>query len=201
MTVRAVTRGNYAKTPARRQEILEAAFEVFASRGYTNGSLREIAERVGITQAGILFHFASKTGLLQAVLDMRDERSKARFDTTTQPGIDQLRAFLDLVRHNVSEPGIVELYSVLTAEASSEDHPAHTYFRGRYSWILSQAQSSFLTLRDEGALRSGVEPGHAARTMVALVDGLQMQWLYDRDSVDMVADLRTYLQSLVTVAL
>lgn len=201
MTERTVARGSYAKTPARRQEILEAAFEVFASRGYTNGSLRDIAERVGISQAGVLFHFGSKTELLREVLDMRDHRSRALFARTTEPGIPQLRAFLDLVRHNLSEPGIVELYSILSAEASVGDHPAHAYFRGRYDWILIQAQESFLVMREHGTLRSGVEPGHAARTLVAIVDGLQLQWLYDRESVDMVADVKAYLQSLIAVPL
>jgi hypothetical protein len=37
--------------------------------------------------------------------------------------------------------------------------------------------------------------------MVALMDGLQVQWLYDRNSVDMAAEVRRYVQSLLTVEL
>jgi hypothetical protein len=37
--------------------------------------------------------------------------------------------------------------------------------------------------------------------MVALMDGLQVQWLSNRSEVDPVATLRSYLQSLLTVPL
>jgi hypothetical protein len=33
------------------------------------------------------------------------------------------------------------------------------------------------------------------------MDGLQLQWLLDRDAVDMAADVRRYVQSLLTVDL
>ena len=45
------------------------------------------------------------------------------------------------------------------------------------------------------------DPAAAARWVVALMDGLQIQWLYDRDSVDMAAHVRTYIRSLLTVDL
>ncbi|WP_062212920.1 TetR/AcrR family transcriptional regulator [Demequina oxidasica] len=195
------TRGSYAKTADRRRDILDAAFEVFAESGYTNGSLRTVADRVGLSQAGILFHFKSKTGLLQAVLDLRDERSREYFATVTSPGIEALRGFLEVVRMNCEEPGMIELYAILAAEGTAEEHPAHEYFRGRYDWIGAQARQSFIVMREEGTLRPGVEPGHAARSMMAIVDGLQLQWLYGRTKFDLVADVRTHLQSLVTVAL
>ncbi|MEH0580221.1 TetR/AcrR family transcriptional regulator [Streptomyces sp. B21-108] len=47
-------RGPYVKTPARRAEIVRAARDSFAERGYANASLRDIAERAGITHAGLL---------------------------------------------------------------------------------------------------------------------------------------------------
>ncbi|WP_084105813.1 TetR/AcrR family transcriptional regulator [Demequina sp. NBRC 110056] len=201
MTTSTTSRGTYAKTAERRREILDAAFEVFSTSGYTNGSLRDVADRVGITQAGILFHFKSKTELLAAVLEKRDQRSREYFATVTEPGLEQLRAFVEVVRRNCEEPGMIELYTILTAEATVEGHPAHEFFRGRYDWIRSEAQQSFITMREEGTLRAGVEPAHAARSMLAIVDGMQLQWLYDRSGMDLVADVRAHLQSLITVPL
>ncbi|MDN4482607.1 TetR/AcrR family transcriptional regulator [Demequina lignilytica] len=204
MTSGNAARGSYAKTAGRRSEILEAAAVVFAEHGYENGSLRAIAAKVGISQAGVLFHFGSKIDLLEAVLDLRDQRSRERFTRRTegQPaGIAHLRAFVDLVRDNVEEPGMIQLYSVLAAEATAAGHPAHAYFAGRYDWLIEQAHVSLLALRDQDLLRPGVEPGHAARTLVAVLDGLQLQWLYHPDRVDTVGDLRTSIQQLVSVPL
>ena len=52
-----------------------------------------------------------------------------------------------------------------------------------------------------GQLRPDVDLRSAARTMIALMDGLQVQWLLHREDVDMASDLRRYVQSLLTVEL
>ncbi|HJM50254.1 MAG TPA: TetR/AcrR family transcriptional regulator [Alphaproteobacteria bacterium] len=53
----------------RRDEILEAAREVFAERGYQKASMREIARRAGITQAALYYHFENKEDLLIIILE------------------------------------------------------------------------------------------------------------------------------------
>lgn len=198
MPIEPGARGSYAKTAARRQQILDAAFEIFSVNGYGKGSLRDIAERADVSHGVVLFHFKTKENLLAAVLAMRDERSRAYFSPDVEPGIEQLREFLALVRHNVNEPGLVELYSGLSAEATTPTHPVHEYFRTRYLWITDVVRGSLTALQSAGQLHPGVDPAHSARTLIAVVEGLQLQWLYNRDSVDMVEDLRRYMQSLVT---
>lgn len=55
--------------------------------------------------------------------------------------------------------------------------------------------------RASGELRPGIDPDQATVTFIALMDGLQVQWLTTPDAVDLVASLRFYLQSLLTVPL
>jgi AcrR family transcriptional regulator len=52
-----------------RQRILDAAAELFVERGYEATSLREIAERVGVTKAALYYHFPGKEDLLRALLE------------------------------------------------------------------------------------------------------------------------------------
>ena len=52
----------------RREQIVESAAHVFAEFGYSGGSIRTIAARVGISPATLIQHFGSKQGLLEAVL-------------------------------------------------------------------------------------------------------------------------------------
>jgi len=193
-------RGEYAKTPARRQEILTAAVEVFSSSGFHKGSLRDVAERAGLSQAGVLHHFPSKNHLVEAVLTWRDDESRHRFvDHNT--GLDKLRALIELVDYNQRKtPELVELYATLSAEATSADHPVHDYFAQRYAWVVDFTREAFEDVEAAGELRPGVEPASAARSIVALMDGLQIQWLYDRESVDMAAEVRRYVASLLAVA-
>lgn len=51
-----------------RDEIRDAAAELFTTRGYTNTSTRMIAEAVGMRQASLYHHFAGKDDLLDSLL-------------------------------------------------------------------------------------------------------------------------------------
>lgn len=187
------TRGKYAKTEATRQTILDAALEVFADGGYRAGSLREVAQRVGMSEAGLLHHFRSKSALLQAVLDRRDDKSRAMVDFEDGDGAITLRGLIALARLNASIPGVVELYCTLSAEATSSDHPAHAYFIRRYEFTRAAASKAFERLAADGRLVRGVDPARAAVATLAMMDGLQVQWLLDRNVVDMSAALREFL--------
>ncbi|MFC5061369.1 TetR/AcrR family transcriptional regulator [Actinomycetospora atypica] len=52
-----------------RAEIRAAALELFAERGVEATSLREIAERIGITKAALYYHYASKDALVGELVD------------------------------------------------------------------------------------------------------------------------------------
>lgn len=195
-------RGAYAKTAARRREILEAGMDVFATNGFRSGSIREIAEVVGISQAGLLHHFSNKNELLAGVLELRDDRASEYVDTNAAGSIETVRGFVRLIEYNAREkPGLVELHCVLSAEATSPEHPAHGYFVRRYAWVLSTLTDAFTSMRDAGQLVADIDPASAARGMIAMSDGLQVQWLLNRDAVDMAEEMRNYLRPLLTVAL
>lgn len=51
-----------------RQEIIDAAASLFAERGYAATSTRQIAERAGMRQASIYYHFAGKEEILLELL-------------------------------------------------------------------------------------------------------------------------------------
>lgn len=72
-----------------REQILDAAAELFASRGYAATSTRDIAERVGIRQASLYYHVAGKPQLLLELLD-----ASVR---PTLDGLDELLAEPDAV--------------------------------------------------------------------------------------------------------
>jgi AcrR family transcriptional regulator len=51
-----------------REEILDAAAELFTTHGYANTSTRKIADAVGVRQASLYHHFATKDDILEALL-------------------------------------------------------------------------------------------------------------------------------------
>ena len=191
-------RGEYAKTADRRSEILDAAIKVFSESGFHGGSLREIAERVGLSQPGLLHHFANKEKLLEAVLTHRDDLANERMGPELPAGAALFDSLVELTAFNATTPGLVALFAVLSGEATATDHPGHEYFRERYSWVRTLIEEAVVEGQAAGDIRPDLDPTDAARTMIALLDGLQIQWLYEDSSFDMTIPLRTYVASLRT---
>lgn len=190
-------RGEYAKSEATRAAILDAALEVFSESGYRAGSLRDVAQRVGMSEAGLLHHFKNKSALLQAVLDLRDQHSLEIVDFDVPDGVEALRGLVRLAEYNASIPGVVELYATLSAEATSPDHPAHHYFVDRYASVRVSVTAAFEKVAEAGRLIDGVDPYRAAVATIALMDGLQVQWLLDPSSTDMSAMLSDFFRGMI----
>ncbi|WP_202915114.1 MULTISPECIES: TetR/AcrR family transcriptional regulator [unclassified Mycolicibacterium] len=188
--------GSYAVGRARRTRILHIAMEEFAENGYRAASLARIAERAELSQAGLLHHFHTKEELLAATLDLRDEMDAEHFtgaDGTPLTGIAAMEALADLVERNQRVPGLVQLFTVLSAESVTVDHPAHMWARNRYRRIRGVIADGIHAGIASGEFRPDVDPDAHAFRLVALMDGLQQQWLVDAEAVDMAAVFRVYL--------
>jgi AcrR family transcriptional regulator len=177
-------RGSYAKGQARRQQIVDAAVQVFARSGYTSGSLREVAKRVGLTPAGLLHHFASKEELYAEVIRQRDERVRAAAGDPAEHTL--LEQAAKVVAYNQSTRGLTSLYTTVAAEATDPEHPSHHDFAERYRATAVASAELLRAGQEAGEIRADIDPHAAARLISAVMDGLQQQWLLD-DSVDMQA--------------
>ncbi|MFJ8592375.1 TetR family transcriptional regulator [Streptomyces sp. NPDC093598] len=179
--------GRSLKAQQRRQEILQIAMDTFAARGYNNASLQEIADRAGVTQAGVLHYFRSKAQLLTSVLDLRDATDIEQLGPDRPRGLAFLRHLVDTVRRNTEREGIVRLYAVLSAESVTEDHPAQDYFRERYAGLRAFVTEALAEASELGETRPDLDLEEAATAIIAVMDGLQIQWLLAPDSVNMAA--------------
>lgn len=189
------TRGPYAKTVLVRQRIVDASAEVFAASGYRATTMKEVAERAGISERGLVHHFPSKADLLAAVLEQREEDNRQQVPPTV--GLEALLGMLNVVAADSLQPGLVELHSILSAEAASAEHPAHQHYRERYALIRHFATISFAALRNAGELETSLTDEELGASFIALSDGLQLQWLYDRQSIDTTHTLHRFLESVV----
>lgn len=195
---------SYPKGDRRRAAILQTAFQAFGTVGYRNASMVQIAADCGVSRAGLLHHFPSKELLLQAVLQERDRVDEQRFFTrwiAEGDGLTYLQGMVDLVEYNQAHPGIVSLFAILSTEATDPTHPAHEYFAGRYQRVRADARAAVRDLARRGLLRAPALADGLDVELIALIDGLQIQWLHAPDAIDMAARLRVRLTDLLTVPL
>ena len=174
------------ETLVRRREILDASVEIFGAKGFTGGTLQEIAEQVGMTHAGILHHFGSKDQLLLEVLLHRDETDVAHLEGQHIP--DGLALFRHLVKTaflNAQRVGIVQAYAVLSAESVTDDHPGREFFQNRYTNLRSEVSRAFEVVCAERGIENAANIADASAAILAVMDGLQVQWLLDPNAVDL----------------
>ena len=192
-------RGEYRKSAERRAQILEAAHQVFARSGYTGSSVNEIARTGGMTQTGVLHHFAGgKIALLRAVLERRDTTAEDLL--AGRQGREFLAGLVEISRRQADQRGMVQLYTVLGAEATDPDHPAHGYFAERFTRIADAVTDAFAAVGTAGGLRDGVDPRKAAMSTLAATEGLELLWLNGLD-VDMAEDIRTHISGFLVTPL
>ncbi|MEW2354122.1 helix-turn-helix domain-containing protein [Spirillospora sp. NPDC029432] len=187
-----------SKGERTRASILDSATELFSKSGFHAVSLRDIAAHAGLTHAGLLHHFPGKEDLLIRVLGRRD-RADARY--MFAPGIEDRPAELidivvGIVSRNMRTPGLVGLYVKISGEAADPEHPAHAYFVDRYRVLRARLTDAFAALFAAADPPPGHDPAVVARQFLALMDGLQTQWLLDPDAIDMHADVVAFLRQL-----
>jgi AcrR family transcriptional regulator len=187
-------RGPYAAGREAQRAIVDAARAVFAERGFRAGSLREVGERAGVSPANVVHHFGSKERLLVAVLQAREETSGEELLERFRHG-EVVPALRELVEANSRDRELLRLYATLGSEATDSAHPAHEYFRTRYSDIRAYLAGAIEEARRHGALPPGPDAWHVAASLLAVMDGLQTQWLLD-ETFDMTAAFDAHLLSI-----
>lgn len=183
-------RAVYAKGIAKRGEILEAALDVIDTHGYRGASVREIADAVGLSPAGLLHYFDSKEELFVAILRARDDR-----DTRAHSSDDWIETFLAIVRHNAAVPGLVRLYAQLAIEVGEPEHPARAFFLERTENVEGSSIEWVKNAQREGIFRDDLDAAWIVRTLHALADGLQPLWLLNPD-LDMAEHLEQFIDLL-----
>lgn len=176
-----------------REAVLRAAIDLIAEHGFAATSMAQIAEAAGISPSGLAHHFRSKNALLAAVLAHRDAMDSAPVGGESPWAVHE--GLVEIARVNATRHQLVALYTTMIGEAVPPSHPAHEWMVGHYTTTLDLLTAEIEAGIDRGLLRPDAPAEQLARSTVALMDGLQVQWLLDPE-VDMPAILEAHVESL-----
>ena len=190
------------ETIARRREILDAAVDIFGAKGFAGGTLQDIADRVGMTHAGILHHFGSKDQLLLEVLVHRDETDVEHLEGQHIPdGLPLFRHLVQTAFRNAQRAGIVQAFAVLSAESVTEDHPGRAFFEERYTTLRREVAHAFRVVCAERGVTEPATIAAASASILAVMDGLQVQWLLDPTALDLGTTTQFAIEAIVASVL
>ncbi|SDP52512.1 DNA-binding transcriptional regulator, AcrR family [Pedococcus dokdonensis] len=186
-------------TAATRERIVAAAAELFADRGFHATPMTAVAEAAGLSQSGLLHHFPTKEGLLAEVLRERDVRDLATL-ATARPhpprGWEVWEDMTTLVRLNSDREALVRLFTSLAGEAVDPEHPGHGWLGEHHRSAVETLATALRDAEADGAARAGIPAESLARQAVALMDGLQLQWLMRPGDLDMAGDFAEFVATV-----
>ncbi len=185
------------RTQKRKQQVIREAIHFFGQDGYHGARLSDIAKAAGVSGPGLLHHFPSKTHLLMEVLAERDRIDRERFDPSQPDGTKSPLIPLEkLVEYNETVPGLVQLFTVLAAESIDDGHPGHEFFKQRYQNLREQSVAVLEDAQARGEIRNDIPAEDLNIMIFAMMDGLQVQWLYEPKQIKMAHLFEQFLHLL-----
>lgn len=208
---------------------------LFGEHGYAGTSLADIANAADISKAGLLHHFSSKDELFAKVLERRDREDAlsilvesptsgedvvdAPVDTVgnvdtlevaATPDIDVdpwslLDRYIELLERNVTHRDLTAIYTATAVSVLDAAHPAHRWMANHLNGAVERFEASFEAGKAAGLVDPQMPSRLVARSLVALTDGLQLQWLCSTTpqtaaaeslDTDLVAEIRLYVDCL-----
>ena len=219
----------------KRARILNEAVVLFGEHGYAGTSLADIANAADISKAGLLHHFSSKDELFAKVLERRDREDAlsilvespdgeddaadapadavGNVDTLDVAGIADAEAdpwallerYIELLERNVAHRDLTAIYTATAVSVLDASHPAHRWMADHLNGAVERFETSFEAGKAAGLVDPQMPSRLVARSLVALTDGLQLQWLCSTTpgtaasqslGTDLVAEIRLYVDCL-----
>jgi TetR/AcrR family transcriptional regulator, cholesterol catabolism regulator len=130
------------KTSARRAELLALAAELFALRGYSSTTVRDISDEAGILSGSLYYHFDSKEAMLSEILRQFMEGLSATFESIVEAGPNPRETLDELIRASFAiihdKPHAVALYqneAALLAHIPEFDFVPRTGRKIEAAWL------------------------------------------------------------------
>ncbi len=169
----------------RRDQIIDAAIRVMATKGWGETSIDEITSEAGVSRGLVSYHFKDKAELLSGVLARCQQASTDAITealATTEDMVEQMniinRASLNFVR---DDPTIYEIFLHFTASARA--HPElGDQIRDLYRGFRTTIARAIRRGQNAGVFRNDIDSEAAAARQVGALTGFALQWLLDPES-------------------
>lgn len=165
----------------RKDQIVRATVECISKHGYHNFSMQDVAKTAGVSKGIIHYYFLNKDELMMSVLDKVAgdiERVLQADMASINDPIRKMEIFIDVcfdvVRSTKEYYQVnMDFWTQINQKEDVRKVIARHYAKFR--------ETASVVIRDgieRGAFRK-VDPGHYSSFIIAVIDGLSLQWLFD----------------------
>ncbi len=190
-------------TQARRQLLVETAAICFAEKGFHQTSMRDLAERAGVSLGNVYNHFDGKTDLIREIARLEAEGLQVIQSELSK--IDDAKGVLDhfvlLYSKMCAEPLHAMLASEILSEGMRNPGLLEEFDHNRQKLLASLAETISIIHQTETST-SDVKPDHCAEFVLDLVEGLAMRFVFEgkKPSRSNLSALRSAIHRLVGIS-
>jgi AcrR family transcriptional regulator len=172
----------------RREQMLRAALEVIAERGYPETRIADVAERAGTSPALVIYYFKTKDQLLTEAIRFSEDTwyeagtSRMAAISTAAGRLEELVAMSCLPEADAEPKSSWLLWLDLWAQAVR--HPEVAGVRQKFDERWRETICSLVAEGQEAGEFGPVDPADFAVTLSALLDGLAIQIALADPAVD-----------------
>ncbi|MEC0665067.1 TetR family transcriptional regulator C-terminal domain-containing protein [Priestia flexa] len=181
----------------RKEQIARATWRVILKQGMEGTTVRNIAKEANLSLGSLRHYFSSQDDLLAYAMELVKEQAERRIVSIASqdlpPQEKVLKMLLEIVPTNDEKMAEMEVWLIFTA------HHKHKNQGPIDDGIFSGMKKIMLYLENENVLKEKINTDLESEKLYALIDGLALHAMFDRDRVtsDRVeAVIRDYLQSI-----
>jgi len=171
-----------AHVEARREQILQAAYECFARKGFKRTTMREICRTAKLSPGAVYLYFRSKEQIIEALARHYGDQRRVLLESHTGDRDTSATIFGLLGRLSELSPGPGAAEMDLRLWAESLDTPVlRRLVRRSFGELGSGLRATFERGQERGDVQSGVDARGLAWAVVSLIAGFGLLTLFEKD--------------------
>lgn len=183
--------------------VLDAAERLFVRKGYNSTTVDEIATEAGLTKGAIYFHFADKNNVLMALIDRAEQRVIAPLIGKLTAGHQRPGDKLIVYLHYWAQVGIEQretmfLPILMSLEFTGTGDQIEKRLTRMYERIYEVLTAIIAKGHQDGSIRKQAAPREQAAILIAMMEGMLLEWLRRTDSINGPAIVRAMRAMLLT---
>jgi AcrR family transcriptional regulator len=183
----------------RKEQILDAATEVFAQKGFDHARMDDIVEETGLSKGALYWYFKSKDDIIFGIMDRLfrlEFKALEELKDDDSSASESLEQFTDLA--------IKDINRMMRFMPITYEFLALAFRNKLVQKAIKQYMNSYVSILDpmiQRGVDSGefkeVNPREVSAAVGAIIEGTMLLWVYDRSLIDPEKNIRSSIHLLL----
>jgi AcrR family transcriptional regulator len=183
----------------RKEQILDAATEVFAQKGFDHARMDDIVEETGLSKGALYWYFKSKDDIIFGIMD---RLFRLEFKALEELKDDDSSASESLLKF--TDLAIKDINRMMRFMPITYEFLALAFRNKLVQKAIKQYMNSYVSILDpmiQRGVDSGefkeVNPREVSAAVGAIIEGTMLLWVYDRSLIDPEKNIRSSIHLLL----